>query len=53
MEYKVPENPSENRKGDFTPLVVISAILVTLYLVANLMAVKVIRIGSFSLLIID
>lgn len=49
MEYKVPENPSENRKGDFTPLVVISAILVTLYLIANLMAVKVIRIGSLSL----
>ena len=49
MEYKVPENPSENRKGDFTPLVVISAILVTLYLIANLMAVKVIRIGSISL----
>lgn len=49
MNAKVPENPSQNRKGDFTPLVVISALLVTLYLTANLMAVKVIRIGSLSL----
>ena len=49
MENKVPENPSKNRKGDFTPLVAVTALLVTLYLVANLMAVKIISIGSFSL----
>ena len=49
MENKVPENPSKNRKGDFTPLVVVTAILVTLYLIANLMAVKIITIGSLSL----
>lgn len=49
MENKVPENPSKNRKGDFTPLVAITAFLVTLYLVANLMAVKIITIGSLSL----
>ena len=49
MEYKVPENPSENRKGDFTPLVVVTALLVTLYLIANLMAVKIISIGPLSL----
>ncbi|MBO8435749.1 MAG: queuosine precursor transporter [Spirochaetes bacterium] len=46
---KVPENPSKNRKGDFTPLVVITAFLVTLYLIANLMAVKIISIGPLSL----
>ena len=49
MENKVPENPLKNRKGDFTPLVVVTAILVTLYLIANLMAVKIITIGSLSL----
>ena len=49
MEYKVPENPSQNRKGDFTPLVVVTAFLVTLYLIANLMAVKIISIGGLSL----
>ncbi len=46
---KVPENPSKNRKGDFTPLVVVTAFLVTLYLIANLMAVKIITVGSLSL----
>ena len=49
MEYKVPDNPSQNRNGSFTPLVTVTALLVTLYLVANLMAVKIITIGSFSL----
>ena len=49
MEYKVPENPSQNRNGSFTPLVAVTGILVTLYLTANLMAVKIITIGSFSL----
>lgn len=46
---KVPEHPSKNRIGDFTPLLVISSILVTLYLTANIMAVKIITIGSLSL----
>ena len=49
MENKVPENPSKNREGDFTPLVVVSALLVTFYLIANLMAVKIITVGSMSL----
>ena len=40
MNNKVSENPSKNRKGDFSPLVVLTAFLVTLYMVANLMAVK-------------
>ncbi len=49
MENKVPENPSKNRKGDFSPLVAVTAFLVTLYLIANLMAVKIITVGSLSL----
>ena len=49
METKVPENPSKNRNGSFTPLVAITGILVTLYLTANLMAVKIITIGNLSL----
>ncbi len=49
MDKKVSDNPLKNRIGDFTPLLVISTILVTLYLTANIMAVKIIRIGSLSL----
>ena len=49
MEYKVPENPSKNRIGSFTPLVAVSGLLIMLYLTANLMAVKVISIGPLAL----
>lgn len=49
MENKVPENPSKNRIGSFTPLTVVSGLLITLYLTANLMAVKVISIGPLAL----
>lgn len=49
MKDKVPENPSKNRDGDFNALVVVSCLLITLYLTANLMAVKVISIGPLSL----
>lgn len=49
MNNKVPANPSKNRKGDFSPLVVVTALLVMFYIVANLMAVKIISIGSLSL----
>ena len=49
MENKVPEDPFKNRIGDFTPLLVASTIFVTMYLIANLMAVKIISIGSLSL----
>ena len=48
MNEKVPENPSKNRDGDFNALVVVSCLLITLYLTANLMAVKVISIGPLS-----
>lgn len=46
---KVPENPSKNRIGDFSPLTVVSSLIVTMYLIANLMAVKIISIGPFTL----
>ena len=46
---KVPENPSENRIGSFSPLLVVSTLLSTLYITSNVLAVKIISIGSFSL----
>ena len=49
MEYKVPENPSKNRTGDFSPLTVIASLIITMYLIANLMAVKIISIGPLAL----
>lgn len=49
MNKKVPENPVQNRIGSFQPLTVVTAILVTLYLTANLMAVKIISIGPLAL----
>ena len=41
---KVSENPFKNRNLDGTPLMVVTALFVTLYLVSNIMAVKVISI---------
>ena len=41
---KVSENPFKNRRLDQTPLMVVTALFVTLYLVSNIMAVKVISI---------
>ena len=43
---KVSENPFKNRIGNDMPLMVITALFVTLYLVSNVMAVKVISIFS-------
>ena len=43
---KVSENPFKNRKIDGTPLMVVTALFVTLYLVSNIMAVKVIGIAD-------
>ncbi len=48
---KVSENPFKNRKVGDTPLVVVTALFVTLYLVSNVMAVKV--IGFFGLFYFD
>ena len=41
---KVSENPFKNRTGGDMPLMVVTALFVTLYLVSNIMAVKVISI---------
>ena len=41
---KVSENPFKNRRLDGTPLMIVTALFVTLYLVSNIMAVKVISI---------
>ena len=46
---KVPENPLKNRIGDYNPLTAISVLLTTLYLSANIMAVKIIEIGGISI----
>ena len=41
---KVSENPFKNRRINGTPLMIVTALFVTLYLVSNIMAVKVISI---------
>jgi len=46
MNNKVPDNPSKNRTYFDTPLMVVTGLFVTLYLVSNVMAVKVISIGG-------
>ena len=48
---KVSENPFKNRKFNGTPLMVVTALFVTLYLVSNIMAVKV--IGLWDLFYFD
>lgn len=44
---KVSENPFKTEQGSHTPLMVVSALFVTLYLVSNVMAVKVIDLFDF------
>ncbi|MBE6301691.1 MAG: VUT family protein [Parabacteroides distasonis] len=44
---KVSENPLKNRDNSYTSLMVVTALFVTLYLVSNVMAVKVISIFGF------
>ena len=48
---KVSENPFKNRENDPLSLMVVTALFVTLYLVSNVMAVKV--IGLFDLFYFD
>ena len=48
---KVSENPFKNRTGGDMPLMVVTALFVTLYLVSNVMAVKV--ISFFGLFYFD
>ena len=49
--YKVSDNPSKNRERAQSLLIVVVALFVTLYLVSNIMAVKV--IGLFNLFYFD
>ena len=44
---KVSENPFKNRAGGDMPLMVVTALFVTLYLVSNVMAVKVISLLGY------
>ena len=44
---KVTENPLKNRDNSYTSLMVVTAMFVTLYLVSNVMAVKIISIFGF------
>ena len=43
---KVTEHPLKNRRGDELPLIVVTALFVTLYLTSNVMAVKVIGLAD-------
>jgi uncharacterized integral membrane protein (TIGR00697 family) len=46
---QVSENPVKNRKDPFSSLVVIAGLMIACYLTANIMAVKLIAIGSLTL----
>lgn len=46
---QVSENPAKNREVSITGLVVITSLLVTLYLTSNVMATRIIAIGSISI----
>ena len=47
---KVSENPFKNRRESTMPLMAVTALFVTLYLVSNIMAVKVISIAGWLVL---
>lgn len=49
MKKQVAGNPAKNRERLWTCLLVITALLVMLYLVSNVMAVKIISIGGIAL----
>lgn len=49
MNKQVPGNPAKNREESITPLIIVAALLVTMYITANTMAVKIISIGGLSL----
>lgn len=49
MKTQVPENPAKNREERMSPLIVVTALLVTLYITANVMAVKIISVFGVSL----
>lgn len=47
MNNKVSDNPSKNRVFFDTPLMIVTGLFITLYLVSNVMAVKIISIFGF------
>ncbi len=49
MNKQVPENPVLKNRDDFTPLVIIAGLMVTVYLTANIMAVKIIDIFGIAM----
>jgi uncharacterized integral membrane protein (TIGR00697 family) len=51
MNKQVPEHPVIKNREDVAPLVIIVALMVTCYLTANIMAVKL--IGAFDVALID
>ena len=51
MNKQVSENPVKKNRDEFTPLVIIAALMVTSYLTANIMAVKI--IGFFDIAVMD
>ena len=48
MKQQVSGNPAKNRNNQFD-LMIVACIMVTLYLIANIMAVRIVRIGNYSL----
>jgi uncharacterized integral membrane protein (TIGR00697 family) len=51
LDKHSPEKPTEGAPSSFSPLVVISALMVTSYLTANIMAVKL--IGTIDVAVLD
>ncbi len=49
MKKQVSENPAKNRNGKNVPLIIITAMLVTMYLTSNVMAIRIISIGDISI----
>jgi len=51
MDKQVPENPVQKNRGtDFTPLTIITALMVCFYIMANIMSVKLIGIWDVAVL---
>ena len=50
MNKQVSDNPVKKNRDEFSPLVVITALMVTCYLAANIMAVKIIGLSDVAVL---
>lgn len=49
MKKQVSENPAKNRISKHVPLIIVTAMIVTMYLTSNVMAVRIISIGDISI----